>query len=449
PKHMILGLLNTESTGLDRFGNFRRTVFYQYPNGSAPLTAILSMLKSESTNDPEFTIYEKRFAEQRSTTASANSAGPFTAGGGGVDKTVGGFAVAVNDSIRIAIADSSPFRIGHIVQVTDVPNGAASAIQSLKLHLTGIVDATHIEGRALEVYASVSNDTDANSLEVLVIGNAAAEGQVGAALAPYQPPIPLRNYTQIFRTPFQFTGTVLKTGLKYDVTGPYKDKAKDACYQHAEEIEKGYIFGTKTLYINPVTGLPTRTTGGILWYLQQWELATANPYGRSGASLDSDDDKRIITNTSGAFSLSQYNNYMERLFRTTSNKANEKLVLCGSGFLAAINDLFVGKSVLTLNQEAKQKWGWDIVSHLTPFGTVHYRTHPLFSQNGALRYSALFLDVWNLIYRYMDGRDTTLLKMRQPNNADYREDEYFGEHGLELRLPESFMFIKNFRTVTP
>jgi hypothetical protein len=111
--------------------------------------------------------------------------------------------------------------------------------------------------------------------------------------------------------------------------------------------------------------------------------------------------------------------------------------------------MFAGKAVLHLNMEAKQKFGWDIVSHLTPFGMVHYKTAPLFSQNATLRYSGLFLDVWNLIYRYMDGRDTTLLKMRQPNNADYREDEWLGECGLELRFPESHMYIKNFTTVTP
>jgi hypothetical protein len=442
----ILGLLNTESSGLERFGNFRRAVFYNFPNGAAPLLALLSMLKEESTNDPQFTIYEKRLAEQRTTTASANAAGPFTTGGSGTDLTVAGSNIAINDSVRIKVADSSVFRVGHVVKVAIVPNGAASATMDLTFVLTSIPSATTIEGRALEAYTSVSNDTDANSLDVLVIGNAATEGQVGAALAPYTTPTPITNYTQIFRTPFQFTGTVLKMGLKYDKTGPYRDKAKDATIQHAEEAEKSFLFGTKSLYTGG-SGLPMRTMGGVEWFLRQWEAGTT--YGNTAATADSDDNKRIITNTTGALTITQLNAYMERLFRVTSNRAQEKLVLCGSGYLAAINDLFVGKGVLQINQEAKQTFGWDIVSHLLPWGTVHYKTHPLFSQNPTLRYSALYLDVWNLIYRYMDGRDTQLLKMRQPNNADYREDEWFGECGLELRFPESHMFIKNFRTATP
>lgn len=444
---MILGLLHTESSGIDRLKNFRRTVFYNYPNGSAPLVALLSMLKEESTNDPEFSIYEKRMPEQRTLTDAANAAGPFTTAGGDVDKTAAGFNIAANDAARVHVLDTSGLRVGHIVQIAPVPNGAASATFSLKGIITSIVSAVKFEVRWLEAYTSVSNDTDANAIEVLVIGNAASEAQVGAALAPYQVPTNFKNYTQIFRTPFQFSGTVLKTGLKFDRTGPYKDKAKDATLQNAIEMEKSFLFGVQQQYIDPTSGLPTRLTGGIEWYLRQWELGSV--YGNTAATLDSDDTKRIITNASGAMSLATYNDYMERLFRVTSNKAQEKLVLCGSGFLSRLNTMFVGKGVLKINQEVKEQFGWDIVSHLLPWGTVHYKTHPLFTQNATLRSCALFLDVWNLIYRYMDGRDTTLLKMRQPNNADYREDEWLGECGLELRFPESHMFIKNFLTVTP
>src|SRR6266478_1003727 len=262
---MILGLLHTEASGIDRLKNFRRSVFYNYPNGSAPLIALLSMLKEESTNDPEFSIYEKRLGEQRTTTAAANANGPFTTAGGDVDKTVGGFNIAVNDTARIKVASTESLRVGHIVKIEPVPNGAATATFSLLGIITSIVSTTKFEVRWLEAYTSVSNDTDANSIEVLVIGNAASEAQVGAALAPYQTPLNLKNYTQIFRSPFQFSGTVLKTGLKYDKTGPYRDKAKDATIQHAEEMEKSFIFGTKTIDINGTTGLPTRTTGGIMY----------------------------------------------------------------------------------------------------------------------------------------------------------------------------------------
>lgn len=443
---MILGLLNTESSGIDRLKNFRRMVFYNYPNGSAPLIALLSMLKEESTNDPEFSIYEKRLAEQRSTTTVATTAGTWSATGSDTD-LANPFNMVANTIYRLHIADTSRFRVGHIVQIT------ASPITGGTFNVKGIVTSlvagstTKLEVRALQAVTGIANAASSIGLEALVIGNAASEGQVGAALAPYDTPLNLKNYTQIFRTPFQFTGTVLKTGLKYDRTGPYKDKAKDATLQHAMEMEKGFLFGVQQLYIDPTTGLPTRLTGGVEWYLQQWEAGSA--YGNTAATVDTDDNKRIINNAAGSMNLSTFNGYMERLFRVTSNQAQEKLCLCGSGFLARINDMFAGRTVLKLDMEAKQKFGWDVVTHLLPWGSVHYKTAPLFSQNATLRNSAMFLDVWNLVYRYMDGRDTQLLKMRQPNNADYREDEWLGECGLELRFPESHMFMKNFTSVVP
>ena len=41
----ILGLISTESVSAQRWTHIRRRVFYQYPNGSAPLIGILSMMK--------------------------------------------------------------------------------------------------------------------------------------------------------------------------------------------------------------------------------------------------------------------------------------------------------------------------------------------------------------------------------------------------------------------
>src|SRR5215831_14214797 len=144
---MILGLLNTESAGLDRLKNFRRSVFYNYPNGSAPLIALLSMLKEESTNDPEFQIFEKRLGEQRTVTAQANAAGPFTAQGGNTDMA-NPFSPAVNSFVRIKVADSSSLRVGHIIQVTAA--NITGGTTDLKGIVTSLVDATHIEIRFLQ-----------------------------------------------------------------------------------------------------------------------------------------------------------------------------------------------------------------------------------------------------------------------------------------------------------
>lgn len=400
------------------------------------------MLKEESTNDPEFYHYEKRMSEQRTTTAMANSAGPFTTSAG-VDKTAAGFSPSANDPVRVKVASTATLRVAHIVQLTLVPNGAASATMTLRLIVTGIVSTTQFDAKFLEAYTSISNDTDANSLEVLVIGSAHEEGAVGASLAPYNLPLSVYNYSQIFRTAMRITGTALKTSAKYDETGPYKDKAKEASIAHMIEMEKAFIFGVKTKTVDGGTGMPTWTTGGILSWLELWEAGST--YGNTAATLDTDDNKRIINNTSGNINEKTYDGYLERLFRITNNVANEKLCLCGSGFLNTLNQLYKSKSVLNASLPLTDTYGMDVVQHRTPFGTVYYKSHPLFTQNAAMRFNGLFLDVHNLQYRYMDGRDTELLKNRQPNNADYREDEWFTDAGLESRFPESHMYMKNFQ----
>jgi hypothetical protein len=346
--------------------------------------------------------------------------------------------------VRLRVVSSDRFRPGHVIQITNA--ALTSGTADLKLVVVSIPSATRIEARFLEVPASTVLNTSANfSKEVLVIGSAFAEGSLDVSRNVYNTPVELMNYTQIFRTPFTITGTGLKTAARYDETGIYKDMAKEASVNNMIEIEKAMLFGTRTQSI--ASDIPTRTMGGILWHLQQWEAGTT--YEVSAATADSDDNKRIITNSSGVLSEKLYDTYLERVFRVTNNTVNEKLVLCGSGFLNVINQLYKSKSSLDASLPLTDTYGMNVVKHLTPFGTVYYKTHPLFSQNSTMRFNALVLDVQNLVYRYLDGRDTELLKNRQPNDADYRKDEWLTEAGLEVRFPESHMYIQNVRDYAP
>src|SRR5207245_3311439 len=55
--------------------NWRRLILYLFPNGKAPLTALLSLTEPEETNDPHINWYEKTLPLQRTVlTASFTSA---------------------------------------------------------------------------------------------------------------------------------------------------------------------------------------------------------------------------------------------------------------------------------------------------------------------------------------------------------------------------------------
>lgn len=453
----ILGLTSTESVSSQRWTNIRRKVFYQYPNGAAPLIGLLSMMKEEETNDPQYSWWEKRYKEITTiTAATAGPLGPFlradgttTAGDPLDDGAAGGWVV--DTEYQVKVASTEMFRVGHVIQMTVTRGGTAGTL--LKAVVTAITSTTLLKVRALPDAVAQASGIDNGSSEnigkeVKVIGHAAPQGVVDLSSEVYYLPVNPYNYSQIFRTPFSFTRNALLTPVKFDDTGVYKDKAKSHSIDHMALIEFAAIHGVRHKYVPSGTanastgaGLPIYTTGGILWHLAQWEAGTT--YENTAATADSDDTKRIIANTGGSITESAFNTYLERIFRTTSNQSNEKLVLCGTGFLKSIHQMYNGLGVLNLNVPSQDTFGMEIVSHKTPFGTIHYKSHPLFSQNATMRYNALFCDVHNMRYRPMVKSDTQLLKNRQANDADHRKDEWFTEAGFEIRHPESFMYLQN------
>jgi hypothetical protein len=460
----ILGLVSTESVSSQRWTNIRRKVFYQYPNGAAPLIGLLSMMKEDETNDPEYSHWEKRLKERRTTTASqGTSKGPFLRSDGTTDAgdpvddgSTNGWLTDTEYSIKVASTEL--FRPGHVIHCRVDCNSAASTFD-LRAIVTAITSTTVLKVRALNTKAQsggIDNGATNENVgkEVKVIGSAFAQGVVDLSRETYYLPVNPSNYTQIFRTPFSFTGNSLVTPVKFDDAGVYKDKAKLHSLDHMVEMELAAIFGRKHKYVPsgdaaPTTGagLPIYTTGGIIYWLEQWEAGSL--YENTAATSDSDDTKRIITNSAGTISESTYDTYLERIFRSTSNVSNEKLVLCGSGFLKVINAMYRSAGVLNLTVPSQDTFGMEIVTHKTPFGSIHYKSHPLFSQNATLRNNALFIDIHNLRYRPMAKRDTQLLKNRQPNDADYRKDEWFSEAGFEVRFPESFLYLQNVTSFTP
>src|SRR5574343_975390 len=89
--------------------NWREMILYLYPNGSAPLTAILSKMASEKVDDPEFNWYTKTLSQQ-----AATITGVYTNSGLSTAYTGSG---AAGDTlyVKMAEADAKEFRVGHQV----------------------------------------------------------------------------------------------------------------------------------------------------------------------------------------------------------------------------------------------------------------------------------------------------------------------------------------------
>ncbi len=446
---MAFGLLSTETIDDYKSSNSRRKIFYQYPTGAAPLMGLLSMLPSEDTDKPAFSHWERRFPELRTLTVASGTA-PFKTEADGTFTDGANFVA--NTVYRVNVVSTAQFKATHVIEIREVLLGSGSTV-SVRGTVTEVVSATVLKFRPYSAYTAVQNaSTENNSKTVAIIGTANAEG-ARSTTGVTTFPIEVTNYTQIFRTAFSITRTALKGGLEYDKSGPYKTMAKDNGLRHMIEMEKAFLFGERStkLVVDPDTGdsTPETTTGGVVWFLEQWEAANSIYRGGSGAAAvtaNSDDNKRII-DLGGTMSKSEYNTYITRAFRKTNDRAYEKLGLCGGTFLATVNDLFEAQVVRNAAVSDKNRnWDFQVHSHSTLRGTIHYKVHPLFDEDPDLQDACLILDVGNLMYRPLSDSDTTFLKGRQETDRDGRKDEWITEAGLELRYPESHMLIKNATT---
>lgn len=455
----ILGLMTAEQLGSTlRPKNVRRSVFYMYPNGSAPLIGLLSLMKEEVTNDPEFKWYEKRMVEQRTTMAYISTTVSFYSSVSADFATwttaVANFTgtLASQYGVKVATGGTEQFRVGHIIKFNYINTSAAQ--EEMQGQIT-YVDAANnrLAFIAVKVGAvAVDFDAATTGFEILVIGSAQAEGGSSVSstaqlstLEVWNTPVQPANYTQIYTANWQITGTAGKTATWFDTRGVDPDQAKEASVNHNRDMEYSFIFGQKYERVVSATNV-TRYTGGVLYFLRLWEAGST--YGNSAATVDGDDNKRIIDNTGGTMSINTYTDYLERHFRFNRNRQNETLCLCGNGFLNTLAKMYTGQQTFTSMMPADNTFGMKVTAHTTSFGTVYYKTHPLFNLNSTLRFNGLFLDVTCLKYRPLNGRDTTLRKNLQPNNADYVEDGWLTETGLEVDSPESHMYIKNLTGVT-
>lgn len=441
---MAFGQISTADTASYKSFNARRKVFYQFPAGAMPIMGILSLMDSEETDKPEFGEWERRFPVQRTQTVASGTA-PFLNGDGTAFTDTGTMTIDVE--YRLNVVSTAQFKPTHVLEIRNVVYTAA-ATKSIKGTVTEINSATQLTFRPYETTAGVENGTtDNNGLTVAIIGTANPEGgRSGTGLIQY--PIKPTNYTQIFRTAFNLTRTALKGGLEFDKSGPYKNMAWENGLRHMIEIEKAVIFGFKheVQVIDPDTGdsTPEKKMGGIIYHLQQWEAANSIYRGGAGAAAitaNTDDLKRII-NVGGTLSKGDYNRYISRAFKATNSKAYEKLVVCGGTALSAVNDLFEREVTKTVLFSDKGRNAEFIVhSHTTLRGTVYYKVHPLFDEDPDLQGSMLILDVGNLMWRPLSDSDTTFLKGRQETDRDGRKDEWITEGGIQVRFPESHMYI--------
>ena len=377
--------------------NFREAILFLYPNSPAILTAITGKLKSESTNDPRFTTFEKGLPVQRAKLTGTHTDSVTQIN---LDLTTG-----------LGATPAKNFRVGQVVmnertQEVMWVTGIDTAYEHIDVTRGGSVGST--------AAAMVATDY------ILIIGTHNEEG-ASTPEAISNNAETSYNFTQIFRTPMKLTGTAKETYLR---TGDVeKEMKREIAERHAIEMEWAWLFGRRAEVVGS-GGQYDRTTGGVLQFI------TSN-----------------VQDFSGTLSKSAWESFLEGVFTVPGSRA-EKLCLCGNKALTAINAMAMSYGHINLTPTS-ETFGMKLMSYETPYGTLQLKSHPLLSQNATYNDWGIVLDVPNVVYRPLKNRDTKFLKDRQNPGTDAIIHEYLTEAGLELQHESTHGVFKNATVFQP
>jgi len=403
--------------------NWRETILYRYPNGDFPLTAMLSMLSSESTDDPEFNWWTKTLPAQGGAVTNV-----YTDSGLSVAYVSGGTA-GTTLYVKMAEAVADEIRAGHQVLLRD----ASNLDVDVNAKVTAVVKngaSSYCACKLLEADDNSASNDLSDCDTILVIGNINAEGAVMPTALAYDP-VKWYNYTQIFRTSLSITRTAKKQRLR---TGNgYQEAKREALELHGIEIEKAYLFGIGSENTGS-NGKPERTTQGLI---------PAIKAGGTSANYVTDSNYSSQSWLQGGEQW--LDTQLEIIFRYGRD---EKLAFAGSGTLLAINRLAKSSGQIQLQPETIA-YGMKVMRWITPFGDLLVKRHPLFSNDSLTRYAMAIFEPQDLKERYIDN--TTFYKEGEKQNTgagrtDSTDEEWLTEVGLEYHHPNGWGWLTGFNS---
>jgi hypothetical protein len=380
----IQGLRGTGQFDSDfRPKNYRELYTLLEPNGSAPLNALLSMTSSEATDDPEYRLFKDELPDRKLTVNGA-------------------VASTSTTSITVDAGNDNLFA----VKGTMLVNAATGEVMrcTADASATGLTVERNIGGTSHQI---------ADDANLFISGSAFEEGATSPTAISFDASVDF-NYTQIFRTSYGLSNTLSATNLR---TGDKEDElATKALKLHMQDIERAMFFG-KRHEANGSSSQPTRFTGGLVNNI-------TNVIDRASASSTMTED--------------QFDRFLiESIFAFGSN---QKIAFVGAKTAGHLQKIGKNRWQPTVIDDT---YGISISKYHTFAGDLMVHLHPQFRQIPGMDDAMIIIDFPHLKYRYLDGRDTQLLRDRQAPDADQVKHEYLTECGLEMTQSKTHTYIKN------
>lgn len=362
--------------------DMRETVLELEPN-VAPLTVLSSKLGSDNTYNPEFSWteddLEPRFDLVNNGAGYNSSATSIV-----VDN---GAYFAQHDSVKVT-------RTGEIFRVTAVSTNTLTVVRGIGGGAAAIVD----------------ND------ELLIVGSSQPEGDTSRP-ARSSNPTKVTNYTEITRTPFHATETLIHSDT---ITRPkdFDRQAFHAGVEHKKSLEYKWFHGKPSEDLTGST--PRRTTGGVFHYIQTNR-----------------------TDVGGTMTEAEFFSTFSAGFRY-SNGNRIKVAFASRLAVDVLNGY--PKAKLEVVDQSADTYGLSIMRYRSPHGTLNVITHNLLE--GTVYGGYIVVLDMDLVKKRPLGnsegsRDTHIARDRQANDEDARKHEYITEAGLEFGIEKRHFIVSN------
>lgn len=387
----ISGLRGTGQFTSDfRPTNYRELFTLLEPNGTAPLQALLSMAGSEATDDPKYNHFRDELPDRKLT----------------ID---GAVASTTTGSITVDAADDEAFVVPGTILI-NVDTGEVMRATSASASQV-ITVARNIGGTTHQI---------ADGANIIIGGHADSEGGNSPTAVSFDPTTDF-NYTQIFKTAVQVSGTLQNTYLR---TGDKEqEQLTKALKMHMADIERSMFFG-KRHEENGSTAQPTRYTGGLTNSITN--VTDGATFGATANTITEKEFDRLL---------------IEDIFAYGST---EKVAFCGARVIS--NLMEVGKNRWQPTQ-IDNAYGVSLSRYTTYAGDLLVYMHPMFRQVPNMDQEMIVLDMNEIKYRYMQGRDTQLIRDIQTPDFDGVKHMYMTECGLEMTQAKVHHRIKGWAAV--
>lgn len=390
----ITGLRGTGQFTSDfRPTNYRELFTLLEPNGTAPLQALLSMAGSEATDDPKYNHFRDELPDRK---LKVNGAVADTSTGTVVVDNSNDEAFVVAGTVLQNVAT------GEIMRATaDANTGTNTLTVERNIGGTG--------------YTIGDND------DLIIAGFADSEGGNSPTAISFDPTTDY-NFTQIFKTAVQVSGTLQNTYLR---TGDKEqEQLTKALKLHMADIERAMFFGVRHEK-NGNTAQPTRFTGGLTTQITNVSDA-ASAFASANTITEKEFDRLLI----------------EDIFAYGSP---EKVAFCGARVIS--NLMEIGKNRWQPTQ-IDNAYGVSLSRYTTYAGDLLVYMHPMFRQVPGMDQEMVILDMNEVKYRYMQGRDVQLVRDIQTPDFDGVKHMYMCECGLEMTQSKVHHRIKNWGAVS-